>query len=194
MNKIWKQAGHIYKTPKIGQIFKSTREDLYMLAHTEYNYVVLINIFGDPGKTWTFPFKVLNLDKITEYEFDQITTNEKFELSGIGIKEIEHQLIDDIIVTALEGGINYWADRCRILTYGDAKEGDPASTVVAKGGTITIREAETEKIYVLNRDMVLKGISKFIKEQKDFTDCADLDANDADLIVQYALFNEIVFS
>lgn len=110
---------------------------------------------------------------------------------------VSDQDIDDILCTALEGGINYWVDSYRIKTNpGNCKY---VSDVVSKGGTIEIDVIDDET-HELNLEKFQKGIEMFLNEypNKIDVDCCidpgDIDACDADCIVQYALFNELVYS
>lgn len=103
--------------------------------------------------------------------------------------EERNQFLDDVIEGALYG-CAYWAS-------GRRKEGKQEIW----------DHDEPEKIYVLDRDLVAKGISKVLdadfKVRKDIraniylgnleNDCCDIDAECADVIVQAALFDQIVF-
>ncbi len=98
--------------------------------------------------------------------------------------------IDDIICTALEGGINYWAISAKPKN-GDYKGADYASDCISKGGTIMVK-TDDGKLHELNLETLKKGIELYAeKEGSDFLD--DLDSSGADCIIQYALFGEIVY-
>lgn len=110
---------------------------------------------------------------------------------------VSDQDIDDILCTALEVGINYWVDSYRIKTNpGNCKY---VSDVVSKGGTIEIDVIDDET-HELNKEKLQKGIEMFLNEYPNKIDVdgcidpGDIDAYDADCIVQYALFNELVYS
>ena len=107
--------------------------------------------------------------------------------------------IDDIMCSALEGGICYWANSARVV--GDYL-GDYASEQISRGGSLIISDAEEDAEYLLTRDNLLKGIKLAIQgcyfmDYEWFTgdklDCCQIDAEVADVIVQLALFNEVIY-
>jgi hypothetical protein len=108
--------------------------------------------------------------------------------------------IDDIMVSALEGGITYWADEARVM--GDYL-GVYASEQISRGGTLLIHDSEEEETYALNREKFLRGLKMFLeltphpicfKYGTTTIDCCNIDANDADSIIQLALFGEVVYA
>ena len=117
---------------------------------------------------------------------------------------VEPQHIDDLMVTALEGGINYWCRKAKIiscprpedLAENVAAENVLASDVISKGGVLEMYDAESNDKWELTLEKFLKGL-KWYCEKFGYTDMEDLidnhDADTADSIVQYALFDEIVF-
>ncbi|MFW6247423.1 MAG: hypothetical protein ACOC22_04620 [bacterium] len=105
--------------------------------------------------------------------------------------------IDDLMVTALEGGINYWA--IKAIKHKEPNEDlenvRTASDYISRGGELIIVTDEGEKL-PLNYENFVKGLKMAIKNSgsdnsKDFMDNHDADI--ADQIIQYALFDEIVF-
>ena len=116
--------------------------------------------------------------------------------------------ISDLMVAALEGGINYWAGSAEMkkdnvgggyegVSLEDEESLEYASDIIGIGGTLIITDAEdpTEK-WELNKEKFLKGLEKTI-EWGGFADAEELmdshDAETADVLIQYALFDEIVF-
>ena len=116
------------------------------------------------------------------------------------------QLYTDIVTTAVEGGINYWARVCD-YEYSDTFFGD--STNDASATVIEYGDSETEVArYKLTTATVAKafGIMRkgpveylgeamrkhYLKEYQ-FPENADFDANDADNIVQIGLFGKVVY-
>lgn len=114
---------------------------------------------------------------------------------------ISKEDIDDIMVSALEGGITYWVDkvepRCGI-------EFDFASDVISKGGSIIIHDNEEDATYELTKAKLLQGIRMYAEQPKNsdifevidhelHIDCGMVDAEVADAIIQYALFGEIIY-
>ena len=109
--------------------------------------------------------------------------------------------IEDIITTAVEGGINYWGSVVK-----EGKSDKPISEIAAKtlisGGEVTIID-DDDLLYELTIAKLMHGIKKWIDSGIANTAlCLDgqsletsyIDANEADVIIQYALFDEIVYS
>jgi len=113
--------------------------------------------------------------------------------------------INDLIVGALEGGINYW---CRKAVIKKDTEGNffnvlpedqdkvkYASDVIGYNGTLILFDVESSDKWELTLENVLKGIKMHCTNKhvapSDLMD--DYDADDCDAIVQYALFNELTF-
>jgi hypothetical protein len=105
----------------------------------------------------------------------------------IGIT-LSSQNIDDIVCTALEGGINYWASSAEVKD-GDCKGATYASEVISRGGTLIIKEDQDGKLHELTLDNFKKGVELYgVPGIAD-----DHDAWDADSIVQYALFGRLIY-
>lgn len=109
------------------------------------------------------------------------------------------QDIDDIMVTALEGGINYW---CRKAEVVGEYLGEYASDQISRGGSLILYDAESNDHWELNLEKLLCGIQKAIEDNWFYEydwyvdgelDCCQIDAEVADTIVQLALFDDIVF-
>lgn len=109
--------------------------------------------------------------------------------------ELSNTDIDDLMTTALEGGINYWCRKVKVVECPTDDYGY-ASDVIALGGTLALYDAESNEKWELNLDKFLTGVKKYC-EENGYTDGGDLmqehDADTADQIVQYALFDEIVY-
>ncbi len=103
---------------------------------------------------------------------------------------LAEETIDDIMVTALEGGINYWAVSAKIKNN-NAKGAKYASHCVSKGGKLIIKTDEGTE-HELGLKELKKGIQLFI-EDRNSIDFENLDAIDADCIVQFSIFGEIVY-
>lgn len=131
---------------------------------------------------------------------------EKFKVKVAMSHEFSTQDINDLVCTALEGGINYWCRKAKMLKDNkhfkivgvsdeDQDKIQYASDVIGYGGTLVLYDAESDDKWELTRDKMLKGIKKHCKEMA--INPANLmdnyDAGDADCIVQYALFDEITF-
>lgn len=112
--------------------------------------------------------------------------------------EINPDEINDIMVAALEGGINYWCDKVKIVKNSDAYNLNEdkiryASDVLGYGGELIMFFDGEQK--VLNQEMILNGITMYCESNGvSYEDMYENhDADTADHIVQYALFNEIVY-
>jgi len=106
------------------------------------------------------------------------------------------QDIDDLMTAAFEGGINYW---CGKVTFKDDLpefKDKYASDCIALGATLILHDAESSDKWELDLEKVLKGITMFCTEANmPLSDLIDNhDADVADKIIQYALFNEQVFA
>lgn len=113
-----------------------------------------------------------------------------------------NQDIDDIMVSALEGGINHWCDE--VVVVGDYL-GSFASDQISRGGILKLHDREEDEWYVLTKEKVMKGIERLlgtdygetaVDEDDDgkYLDPGNVDGLMADTIVQYALFNECVYA
>lgn len=110
--------------------------------------------------------------------------------------------IDDILVSAFEGGINYWCNNVKIV---GEPFGDCASEHVSKGGTVLIHDFEEDKDYELTKAAVIKGISQYLMRPTsgDVLEVIDhelridtcyIDADIADAMLQIALFDDIIYT
>ena len=124
-------------------------------------------------------------------------------------KEIEILItdedIDDIMVTALEGGINYWCLRCDVV---GAYKGEYASEQISRGGELNfqvVEDFEDDKdTYTLSKEKLLSGIETYLEwdldiiarnTQTEFVlDTCRIDGCRADMIVQYALFGDLIYA
>lgn len=110
---------------------------------------------------------------------------------------LREQDIEDIMVTALEGGITYWCYQVQML---GEQLGKYASQHLARGGKLKLYDGETGEKYWLDRDMFLTGVKLYLEQgnhvsiDDNVIDPCDIDANDADCIIQFALFGEVQFS
>jgi hypothetical protein len=112
--------------------------------------------------------------------------------------EISNQDIEDLLVTAFEGGINYWCDKVIIKEYPESLEDKNmlASDILAHGAVLTLCDAESSDKWDLTLDKFTQGLKMHL-ENTEYSSMEDLmdsyDANDADCIIQYAIFNELIF-
>lgn len=112
---------------------------------------------------------------------------------------IRKEDVDDIMVCALEGGINYWCSNVEVIE----KEyyGEYASEQISNGGSLRIYDSEEDKSYVLDLEKFLNGFKIWVAKGYDRygaitsngVDCCNIDAECADGIVQCALFEDIIY-
>jgi len=113
--------------------------------------------------------------------------------------------INNLVVAAIEGGINYWCRKAEKKRnpdgsfFGIAKEDEDkiefASDLIGYGGVLILHDAESNDKWELDVEKMLKGIQMHCMTRNiALTDLMDNhDADDADAIVQYATMGEIVF-
>lgn len=105
--------------------------------------------------------------------------------------------IDDIMASALEGGITYW---CKKAVVVDDYLGEYASEQISRGGTLRLYDSEEDEVYELTLEKFLNGFALACRKGygEDWIDGIDvdtcqIDAIGADTIVQLALFGEVQF-
>lgn len=98
---------------------------------------------------------------------------------------ISAQQIDDIMCSALEGGISYWCVQVKVK--GDYIDGGYASDQISRGGVLKLQDNDG-KWHTLTKAKFLKGVS--LHKNHDFD---SYDAYDADSIVQLAIFGELIY-
>ena len=109
---------------------------------------------------------------------------------------LSQQDIDDIMVSALEGGINYW---CRKAEVVGEYLGEAASDQISRGGALILHDAESAQTWELTLEKFLKGVKLYFEQgchvqvEDNAIDTCDIDANDADCIVQFSVCGEVMF-
>lgn len=107
--------------------------------------------------------------------------------------DVTRQMVNDILCTAFEGGINYWCDSATAEVWPEGAE--YTSDTLALGSVILIHDAEDDENYRLTLDMFLEGLSKAANHYgmsiESFYN--NHDAEYADLVVQFALFDTVVY-
>lgn len=109
---------------------------------------------------------------------------------------LSQQDIDDIMVCALEGGICYW---CRKAEVVGEYLGEYASDQISRGGALILHDAESAQTWELTLEKFLNGVKLYFEQgchvqvEDNTIDTCDIDADDADCIVQFAVFGEVVF-
>nr|WP_325229192.1 hypothetical protein [uncultured Oscillibacter sp.] len=109
---------------------------------------------------------------------------------------LTQQDVDDIMVAALEGGINYW---CREAEVVGEYLGEYASDQISRGGSLILHDSESSDKWELTLEKFLNGVKLYFEDgchvqvEDNRIDAGDIDAGDADCIIQFALFGEVVF-
>lgn len=114
---------------------------------------------------------------------------------------ISNEDIDDIMVTALEGGINYWCNKAEVI---GEYLGVYASEQISRGGTLRLYDFEEENWQELTREKFIAGLKKYIINPTASDICeivyhevridtCQADAEVADAIIQYAVFGDIIY-
>lgn len=107
------------------------------------------------------------------------------------------QLIEDILATAFEGGINYWCDN--IYVKGNSEYVGDYSQVLLRGGTLILAELAmgSHHYYELNLTGILRGLERYFSARLDpnagWDNCVDFDDAAADAVVQYAIFGDVIY-
>lgn len=121
------------------------------------------------------------------------------KIKGKNIK-VNAEDIDGIMACALEGGITFWCDEARVV---GEYLGEYASDQISRGGQLLLHDMEEEETYLLSKEKFLKGLKIFLDNNEGKickldsgyeVDPANIDANDADSIIQYAIFGELVYA
>jgi len=110
------------------------------------------------------------------------------------VVDVADGVLDDILTTAFEGGSNYWLDSVTIKDKPDTPHKNLYnSEIISMGGTLYC-DSEDNGRAVLTKKRLLNAIEWYIKDNGgDLDFLEDHDAQDADTILQYALFGEVVY-
>ena len=125
------------------------------------------------------------------YKNNELTKEAK-ALTFAVIAKVNAEQIENIIVDALECQSNYWVGLDNTTKERDNAPDDlPASQyatqLILEGNTVRLYDIEDDsEVWDLNLQKLLAGIGKAISEGLDLDD-------DADAVLQYALFDEIVY-
>ena len=110
--------------------------------------------------------------------------------------EISEDFISDVLCTAFEGGSTYWIND--ITNKSTEPKSMYFSESVAKGDTIIIQDNEDYKEHTLNAEIFCKGYERYVKYcmkrgWEVYYDTCDIDGEVADMIIQFAIFNDLIF-
>lgn len=121
----------------------------------------------------------------------------KYSVSAVINFVVSDEDIDDIMSAALDGGITYWCGRAEVVRE---YLGEYASEQISRGGTLRLYDIEDGTVSELTLDKFLNGLRLWIENERTFEltdagrlDVGHIDAIAADTIIQYALFNDVIF-
>ena len=106
--------------------------------------------------------------------------------------EVTDDHLDSILVGAFEGGSNYWAAKVEVAKD-DYKGKKIASECVAAGGELYIYCDGDQSAHLLTKECLINGLQQYLNESKHKNWPDGGDAYTDDCILQYALFEEVVY-
>lgn len=118
---------------------------------------------------------------------------------------INQEDIDDIMCTALDGGITYWCYGAQSIMSAEWMRENKIkflSDVTGRGGDIVLTTEDGD--FILTLQAFYNGLQKLIDESGEYylestndglkIDTSEIDADIADLIIQYAIFGKLVYA
>ena len=105
--------------------------------------------------------------------------------------EVTEDHLDSILVGCFEGGSNYWIRKIEVAKD-DYKGKKRASECVAAGGELWIY-TDGDGMHRLTKPSLIQGLQMYLDESTYQYWPDGSDAQTYDLILQYALFGEIVY-
>jgi len=147
-------------------------------------------------KYWWLITNVLGEIKYRPFENDYEI---EYEIALTRKCYLSKENIDDIMCTALEGGITYWANFAEPIE--DEVLGEYLHEQLTRGGSIRIHDSEDGETYMLTLDKLINGFALACKngygsdwfDNDNCVDCCMIDAIGADIIVQYAIFGDVIY-
>ena len=118
--------------------------------------------------------------------------------------EISDEMIEDILCSAFEGGITYWADNISCKDNDDMKKvggwkHEYLTKTKKKRAVMYIHEMGTGEKYPITKNYIIGALQKMDDPKNSCTKALDRilngqwDADDADIVVQTACFGEVVY-
>ena len=124
---------------------------------------------------------------------------EKYKINLETELTVTQEDIDDIMCTALEGGITDWCGNAQVV---GKYFGEYESEQISRGGKLLLYDMVEDQEYELTREDILNGIKMAVEEgyydnyewcDGKTLDTCNVDANVADVIVQLALFEDVIY-
>ena len=130
---------------------------------------------------------------------DVVRKGKGFEVVATHPIFITTENIDDIMASALEGGITYWADAADVPE--EKRVADWGHEQIARDGVLMIHDFEEGETYELTLDKFLTGFKLWVELGLDHynavhsnhVDTCQIDGPCADNIIQLALFGEVLY-
>ena len=119
--------------------------------------------------------------------------------------KVTQENVDDIMCAAFEGGITYWCNQADVVKQ-PTEEIKWAHQAISRGGEIELYDAEENEKHILTLDKFKEGLQRFLRCENHHPsynegvvldgelDCGNIDANSADMIIQYAIFGKVIYS
>jgi len=118
--------------------------------------------------------------------------------------EISDELIEDILCSAFEGGITYWANNISCEDNKDMKKvggwkHEYLTKTKKKDAVMYIHESETGEKYPITKKLIIDALQKMDTPEYNYTKALNrilseqYDADDADIVVQTACFGSVVY-
>lgn len=105
------------------------------------------------------------------------------------------EFLDDLLITAVEGGINYWA---QVSGY--------KFTDVPGEAEVTVHDLESEHQHFVDIDVIAKGLGRLQQDEglrslysdllvasRTNGEDGDFDASGADVVLQLGIFGEVIY-
>lgn len=126
----------------------------------------------------------------------KLTDEQKDKLVEVLSESISDKDVSDVLCSAFEHGISYWASKVTVDEWPEGAE--YASDVPSLGGTVTIEDPyddpDSPKRYTLDADKARKGIVLAALHIGKLPDAIiEGDCLTADLAVQCAIFGEAIY-
>ena len=121
-----------------------------------------------------------------------------FEIKGY----VTGSQIEAIIIDGIEGGINYWAcidnttDAFKAYEGSDLSLSEKIVDIILSDGEVNITDTEgdEEPKYALTLERLLRGIGLNNSKRPFDCDLENSDATTVDCIIQYAIYDDVIFS
>lgn len=112
------------------------------------------------------------------------------------IVHVKHEFtrkdIEDLLVTAFEGGSNYWIDEVQFF----GQHGGSVYERALSCDGVMVKTADDHKVYALNSEIMRHGMIVLASKRPDVLNriiAEQWDADDADAWLQCCLFEDVIY-